>query len=135
MSKLILFLSFVSLAILTIGSLIDPNSPAMWLAASQTGYNVLRLGLIAVLFALMVTNPPRHRTFRGLVGIAAVILTSWTLWATYNNSMKLLDSASILAASVSMGIVALEYDHQNEKAEQLAPRNLQLAKRSHPVAH
>jgi hypothetical protein len=87
----------------------------MWLASSATGYSVLRAGLILIILALLVTNPPRNKVFRMFVGFLATGLTVWVLTSTYQNHMQLLDSASILTATVSMGIVALEFQPTAEK--------------------
>lgn len=109
MSKLILFLTFLVLTILLAGGLIAPNDPTMWLASSATGYMALRAILMVVIVALLITNPPRNKVFRAFVGFLATGLFVWAVTATYQNHMQFLDSASILAAAISMGIVALEF--------------------------
>jgi hypothetical protein len=113
MSKSVLLLSFISLAFLLVGAIIMPNSPALWLASSALGYDIVRIVLMLILFGLLITNPPRNHVFRALVGFIAVGLTVWSLAATYDNRMQILDSASILAASVSMGITALEFQYDD----------------------
>lgn len=138
MSKVILFLAFICLAVLTVGSIVAQNSPGMWLASTTLGYNLLRLGLMVLLFALMLTDPPRHHIFRVIVTFAAVSLTIWSLSSTYNNNMKLLDSASILAASISMGIVVLEFNNNKDTELILKERHHPKKIRQipvHPVHH
>ncbi|MDB5164574.1 MAG: hypothetical protein JWL89_200 [Candidatus Saccharibacteria bacterium] len=109
MSKTILWFSFITLAFLVICVMFAPTSPAIWLASQLPGYMALRLALMSVMVALILTEPPRNRWFRLFVGGLAIGLTSWVLSATYQNQMQFLDSTSILIASISMGIVALEY--------------------------
>jgi hypothetical protein len=117
MSKLILFLTLLSLGILVIGTSLIPNSPAMWLASDATGYNIVRVILMVCLFGLFITNPPRNPTFRALVGVVAVCLGSWAIIATYQNSMDILDSASILASSLAIGITALEFRYDSQEID------------------
>jgi hypothetical protein len=117
MSKLILFLSLLSLGILFVGTLLIPNSPGMWLASDAVGYTIVRLILMASLFGLLITNPPRNPAFRALVGVVAVCLGAWALIATYQNSMEILDSASILAASLAIGITALEFRYDSQEID------------------
>lgn len=127
MSKLVLFLSFISLGFLLAGGLLFPDNITMWLAASTVGYTILRLLMMTLLLGLMLTNPPRNIMFRVIVGFFSVGLGVWALTSTYQNHMQLLDSATILAASVSMGIVALEYNYETEPMDL---KKLQLAKRN-----
>lgn len=108
MSKFILFLAFTGLAFLAVFSIVAPTDPAVWLASTSHNFVLIRAGLMALIFALLVTNPPRNIYFRVFVGLLSVGLTSWALYETYNNQIKILDSFSILAASISTGIVALE---------------------------
>ena len=109
MGKTIMFLIFVGLAILLVGGLVSPTAPALWLASTAQGYMYLRIGLLALLAILLLTNPPRNVYFRAFVGILAVTLGAWSIEATYQNHMQFLDTLSILGASVTMAIVALEY--------------------------
>lgn len=108
MGKTILLFSFVGIAFLCIGGALFPNSPAMWMASTSLNFAYLRLGMMAVLIALLITNPPRNIILRIFVGIFAAGLAGWSLYATYNNEMKFLDSLSLLQVSVSTGLAVLE---------------------------
>jgi hypothetical protein len=108
MGKTILFLSFIGIAFLCIGGALFPNSPAMWLASTSVNFAWLRLGMMLVLIALLITNPPRNIILRVIVGVFATALATWSLYATYTNQMKLLDSLSLLEVSVSTGLAVLE---------------------------
>lgn len=110
MGKLILLLSLFGLGLLLILTLVAPGFSAVWLASTSLNFELLRAGLIILLLALLLTNPPRNVHFRAIVGLASLLLVGWCLVATYNNDMKLLDSMSLLMFSISAGITALERD-------------------------
>jgi hypothetical protein len=74
-------------------------------------FAALRLIMMLVLAALLVTHPPRNAYLRILVGTFSVALAGWSLAATYDNQMKLLDSLSLLQFSISAGLIVLESKH------------------------
>jgi hypothetical protein len=108
MSKLILLLSLLAVALMFALGMTDPNSPAMWMASTSINFAFLRLVMMAVLASLLVTHPPRNVYMRMVIGVFAGLLTTWALWTTYENSMKLLDTMAILLFSVSAGLSILE---------------------------
>ena len=116
-NKLILALSLLGLVILLVFGVADPNSPVVWLASTSSVFAWLRAGMIAILFGLMVTDPPRNVYYRVFVGAISMVLAIWTLDATYNNGMKLLDTFSILEFSICAGLTALERDYEEVVAE------------------
>jgi hypothetical protein len=118
MSKMVLFFSLLSLSILLFFGIVNPDSPVMWMASTSEAYSYLRIALIAVLAGLMITNPPRNVSFRTFVGIVSVMITSWSLNATYNNEMALLDTLALLQFSISAGLIVLERDY-DEVAEKV----------------
>lgn len=108
MGKLVLFLSFVAIALLFVVSLVDPTNPIVWLASTSVNFAILRVVMMLGLLALLSTNPPRNIYLRMIVGLFAVGLTGWSLGATYQNDMKFLDTMTLLLFSTSAGIVVLE---------------------------
>ena len=112
MSKVILLMSFFALNILLLFGLFAPNSPVMWLASSSVNFAFLRMVLMLVLVALLVTKPPRNIVFRICVGFLSVGLVSWSLVSTYNNQMMLLDTLVILQTCISAGLIILERDYK-----------------------
>lgn len=108
MGKFIISLSLISLLLLLAGSLLIPSSPFMWLASTSITYNVIRAILAVILLALLVTVPPRHIVLRTLVGMSAVVTLCWALIAISHSHMLILDGLSLISASLSMGMVALE---------------------------
>jgi hypothetical protein len=110
MSKLILLLSLLGIALLFSLGLTNPDNPMVWLASASMEFAWLRLGMMIALASLLVTNPPRNVYLRMVVGAFASVLATWSLWETYNNQMLFLDSLSILLFSVSAGLTVLESD-------------------------
>lgn len=108
MSRLLLTLSFASLVILAIGTTLFPDYSAFWLASGAPLYQNVRGLLSAILLLLITTQPPRNMILRSVGGLLAVGVSGWALQMTYANHMMLLDSFSILAAAVSIGVTALE---------------------------
>ncbi|GAC1499389.1 MAG: hypothetical protein NVS1B10_02040 [Candidatus Saccharimonadales bacterium] len=128
MNKLLMFLSFTSLSVLLTGGLIAPSSPEMWLAGSSLSLTILRILMMVVLASLLLTKPPRAKLYRAVVMLFAIGLLSWSTSSTYQNKMQLLDSFSIMAASISMGISVLEF--KKEEAAETA-NNLHYSNGQH----
>jgi hypothetical protein len=126
-SKVILFLSFISLGLLLVLGIVAPDTPAMWLASTTPQFAVIRAVLIAALIGLLVTNPPRNVYLRGLVGIISVSLVSWCLNATYNNEMGIVDTMSLLQASVAAGLTVLELDTKEVRQREKSRRSIAVA--------
>lgn len=108
MGKLLLVMTFIGFSILLIFGFVNPDSPVMWLASTSIEFTILRLVLIAILFAMFVTNPPRNVIFRAVVGATCMVLAGWALFATYENSMKILDTMMILESTIICGLMVLE---------------------------
>lgn len=108
MSKVLLFLSFISLVILTIGTSIVPQSHVFILASNSVTYDYIREGLAALLFLQLITRPPRHLIFRLLTGSIALVTAGWVIWSALNNTMSVLDILSIASAAAAIGVTTLE---------------------------
>ncbi len=108
MSKLLLFLSFLSLVVLAIGTSIAPQSQVFIFASNSAAFDYIREGLATVLFMQLVTRPPRHLIFRLLTGSIALVATGWVVWSALNGTMPLLDVLSIASAAVAIGVTTLE---------------------------
>jgi hypothetical protein len=68
----------------------------------------LRIAMIAVLMSLLATHPPRNIVMRYMIGIFAMSLLGWGMFAVYEYSIKVLDLASIMIFSISTTIIILE---------------------------
>jgi hypothetical protein len=108
MGKMLLLLSLVCLAILSIGTGLFPQNPDFWLASGASTYQHIRELLAVVLTLQLITRPPRHIWLRMLSGAVAVTVGVWSIEATYANHMLLFDTLCFLSASVAIGVTALE---------------------------
>lgn len=120
MSKLLIFLSFLSLVILAVGTYFFPNYPLFLLASDSNTYRYIIEILASLLFFQLITRPPRHMIFRLLSGMIAALVGGWVIVTTYNGTMPFLDVFSLLASAAAIGINALEV-------------NSETAKKNHPV--
>lgn len=111
MTKLVLVLSFVGLAITLAFGLLDPSNPVMWLASTTMSFEILRAALMVIIFALLVTEPPRNAYLRAFVGIVSITLMSWSLSSVYQNHMPITDAMLMIAIGLSMGITVLERNY------------------------
>jgi hypothetical protein len=114
MSKLLLQLSFICLAVLVVGTTLFPNNSMFWLATGESTYQYIRGILAFLLLTLLLTRPPRNIAFRVISGLFSVGVGMWTLEATYSNHMMFLDSLSLLAAAFSIAITTLEIQSSNQ---------------------
>lgn len=108
MGKLLLASSVASVSFLAIGTNLAPNSPVFWLASAVSTYQIVRIGLVVLLLAQLLTRPPRHVILRFLTGAMAMAVGIWTLQQTYLYQMPALDTLAFMTASLAMGITALE---------------------------
>ena len=92
MSKLLLFLAFLSLAILAIGTAFMPNSQVFLLASPGNAYECVREVLASILFLQLVTRPPRNIVFRIIAGISALAVAAWGVKQTG----RIITSAALL---------------------------------------
>ena len=99
MSKILLFLSFLSLVILAFGTAFMQNNTMFWLADSGLSYKIIIEVMATILFIQIVTHPPRHIFFRILAGLVSLLVGTWTIMTTYSGTMPLLDSLSLLAST------------------------------------
>ncbi len=116
MDKLVAFLSLINLLVLEIGSFVSPDKPIMWLASTSIAYEITRAVLIFLLILLITTHPPRKAILRTLVGLISIAVLSAVVVLTfgYYGNMPVLDSLTLAAAGVAMGIMALEITDENE---------------------
>lgn len=108
MGKLLQVLSFLGLAVLVVGTLYAPQAPEFWLASGSLTYERIRMVLMFVILAQLVTRPPRHLAFRYLAGGIGIAVFIWVVAATYAYQMLFLDAAAFTAASIAVVVTALE---------------------------
>lgn len=119
MDKLVVSFSAINIAILELGSLFFPDRSFMWLAGTTLPYNILRAVILALLIALLVTKPPRNFYLRLTVGIMSIGVITTVLYLTFgtDSTMPVLDSLTLAAASVAMGLMAIEVPTNNYEKE------------------
>lgn len=117
MTKLILILSFIGLAILLLVGLYDPSNSIMWIASTTDNFTKLRAALLLIIFTLLVTEPPRNKYLRAFIGIVSVVLVGSSIGAFYENHMQALDAFLLLSVGISSGITVLERDILAEEEE------------------
>lgn len=106
---MLLLISLACLVFISIGTLMFDQNPIFWLASVAPAYQYLRELLAFVLVMQLTTSPPRHMWFRIISGAIAIALAIWSVRETYNSQIQLLDSLSFLAASVAIGVSALDH--------------------------
>jgi hypothetical protein len=108
MNRFVLLLSFLAVSLLFTVSLVDPTSPMVWLASTSHGYAALRLVLLVSFALLLATAPPRTPFLRRMLGTVVLVVAAFTISATYQNQMKLLDTLSLLEFTAAAGVAVLE---------------------------
>ena len=108
MSNFLTASAITMFVILVLGGIFTPEASYMWLASTESYFIILRLVVIVMLTALLVTSPPRSRNFRAIIGGVAMIMVG-TIWAQLSmHSLMLLDALTFLQAAVILGIASIE---------------------------
>lgn len=108
MSKLLLLLAFSALMLLSVGTAVTHNNELFLMASGSAALEYIREILAAILFVQLITHPPRHIFFRLLAGFTALAVAGWTIVSSLSGNMLALDTLSMLAAAVAIGITSLE---------------------------
>lgn len=108
MDKMIYSGSIVVASALIAGSLLMPDNAGMWLASTSLAMNIMRGVIIGLMVGLLVTNPPRRREFRLLLGAVSLSFMMWAFGHLWYGSTMVIDSLLFLEAAVSFGLAALE---------------------------
>ncbi len=97
----------ISLALIA-GSVLIPNSAAMWLASTSDIMNIARVILIVMMIGLFVTNPPRSLRFRRILGAVSLSFVGIALVRTFGGSVHIIDALLFFEAAVAFGLAAIE---------------------------
>lgn len=127
MGKLLLFLSLASIILLAAGTAFMPGNELFLMASGSHSIEYLREILASILFMQLITHPPRHMIFRILAGGTALFVASWAVFATLNGNMLILDTLSMLAASVAIAVTALEFNTAKQPKQQRYSSNPLIA--------
>lgn len=107
-SKLLIGLTLVLVSILLIGGLYYPGTLLMGFAGTTAAYAFIRGAIILLLLGLLVTQPPRSRLFRAMLGTWSVALAvlAGQLLLTYQ--IYLLDAVMFVEIAIIFAVEALE---------------------------
>lgn len=107
-SRLLIGLTLVLVGVLLIGGLYYPGTLLMGFAGTTAAYALIRGAIILLLLGLLVTQPPRSRLFRVMLGTWAVALAvlAGQLLLTYQ--IFLLDAIMFIEIAIIFGVEALE---------------------------
>jgi len=110
MKQLLFIGSLICVAFLIAGSVWFPNSILMELAGNSLALNIFRGLTIVLLFAVLVTEPPRSVMLRLFMGLSAAGFIFTSLSILFSDSMHFLDILLYAALGCALGIEALEFD-------------------------
>ncbi len=86
----------------------DQSAPLMWLASTSLDYTYLRVALIAVLIALLLSSPPRSNKFRLFLAGFSVSLIGLSIWLIDTYAAGILDAVVFIEIAILFMIEALE---------------------------
>jgi hypothetical protein len=110
--------ALIALALIA-GSMFIPTSFIMVLASTSLVANIARAIVVALMVALIVTNPPRSLIFRRVLAAASFGFGYWALMHTLSGTIQLADSVLYLVAAISFAIEALEVNVVEDIPEKL----------------
>jgi hypothetical protein len=108
MRKTLLLLSFLGLAFLAVYAHFNPSDSIFWLASSSAAYQYARVALGFILLIQLFTDPPRRIWFRFITGVIAATALGWAIVETYSYHMLILDTLSIISATIAIGATSME---------------------------
>jgi hypothetical protein len=108
MSKFTYIGSFLIAVTLIFGGVYFPQSFIMSFVASSA-WMVIARGIVALLMiGLVVTNPPRSKTFRIILAAASVSMLGWAIGYFTSGTIQFADSILFFHAALSFALAALE---------------------------
>jgi hypothetical protein len=110
--------ALIALALIA-GSIFIPNSFVMVLASTSLVSDIARVIMVALMVALIVTNPPRSEVFRSALAVASFSFAYYALAHAFSGTIQLADSVLYLQAAIAFAIEALEINVVEEIPEKL----------------
>jgi hypothetical protein len=93
---------------LIVGSFYFPQSFIMSFVSSSAAMIAARTILAALMIGLIVTNPPRSKAFRTMLGAASAGLFMLAVGDIFSGTIQIADSILFLHAALSFAIASLE---------------------------
>ena len=97
---------------------LDPSSPLFWLASLSAAMAVLRFALMLILLWFLIAVP-ENLQLRRLVGIPALFLGGWMVYATYEGRLGFIDFMTLVPAVIAVLGVLLETKPEDEPFKSL----------------
>jgi len=107
MRRFNLWFSLVVLLSMGIGSYYSPDGSFFWLASTDIGAQMVRMGLLLVISVQLFTEPPRHVAIRIFTGLTATAV--WAVYVSTFMNTPIFDSVVLLQTAIALGISALEF--------------------------
>jgi hypothetical protein len=108
MRRFNLWFSLVVLLSMGIGSYYAPDGSFFWLASTDIGAQMVRMGLILIISVQLFTEPPRHMAIRLLTGATALAAAVWAVHVSTFMNTPIFDTVVWLQAAIALGVSALE---------------------------
>lgn len=90
------------------GSVWFPEDASMWLASSSLSMNIARGLLIVLMVGLLLTDPPRRREFRLLLGAVSLGFAAWAVNWLFSGTVAMVDTLVFFEASTAFALAAIE---------------------------
>lgn len=106
--KTLIVATLLLVMLLFIGGIYYPNTLEMSFANTTASYTVLRAVIIFLLISILVTNPPRSRALRAVIGVWSLLLASVAVQIFHGYEIHLLDAIVFMQVAIILAIEALE---------------------------
>lgn len=108
MRKFHVTFAFVALTAVLLGSYFAPDTPALWLTSSDASTQFLRLLLIVILGAQLVTTPPRALLLKGITMASALFAIGFGVYSLGGVTSPIVDTFLFLQTGIALAITAIE---------------------------
>lgn len=121
MKNLIAGATALFVLLLFIGGIFYPNTLEMRLADTSSASTLMRAVIIGLLVTVLVTNPPRSRALRSVLGVWSLLLAALasSIFVTY--TVEFLDALVFLQVAIILGIEALEVSPEPRSTKRRIP--------------
>jgi hypothetical protein len=107
-SKLTIISTIAALGAVLFTSLAQVTNGINYFIASETSYDIVRVGAIAILVSLLFIKAPRSMAMRLFLGLVASVMFFGSVWVLLNYQMLMIDTFVFMAVAIVFGVEALE---------------------------
>lgn len=108
MKKSIILGTVVLLVAVTVAIQAGVSHPLLLITEQSIGYQIIRMTLVGLLLALVLTSPPRSLYFRVILGVFAVALFVGPLAMMLTYQISIVDSLLFNLIAIIFAIEAIE---------------------------